>query len=379
MSWIGAARAGLLDPHADLVAAALAVEALACESAAAGMALALHTAALLALAEDDRFTSLVRGETVSALSLSTEDVPSLDASKLTGRAAWVGPITERGIAIVGARQGDEITACAVSLDAKGVQVVPVTTSALRGFVSAYLTFAGRPCIPAGAPTRIMARRGRSSQRRPSASGTARCVNHLAVAHRERGAGGEQTARGTARGYRNRARRGALAHVESGGCDQGCLVGGSVDGQTRRGGRGAGCRGTCHAGRGSRQLSSRPRDSSGSPRTCARSSCSRVGLRRSGKRLLTRNFHTSRASTRDRVTEESPTPNANATSKEIVARQCSLGVGSWKCDLCLRCSLTWVIFLPEELLRDRLQLQIATFPRRSGRSSRRGRISRPGSP
>ena len=39
---IGAARAGLLDAQEDLVAAAIAVEALACESAAAGMALALH-------------------------------------------------------------------------------------------------------------------------------------------------------------------------------------------------------------------------------------------------------------------------------------------------------------------------------------------------
>jgi hypothetical protein len=37
---MGAARVGLIDPQADLVAAALAVEALACESAAAGMTLA---------------------------------------------------------------------------------------------------------------------------------------------------------------------------------------------------------------------------------------------------------------------------------------------------------------------------------------------------
>src|SRR5258708_1806837 len=74
---IGAARAGLFDPQGDLVAAAIAVEALACESPAAGMALALHTAAMLAFtglrqdaggrANDDRFASLLRGETVSAL------------------------------------------------------------------------------------------------------------------------------------------------------------------------------------------------------------------------------------------------------------------------------------------------------------------------
>src|SRR5258706_2762389 len=153
----GAARTGLLDSQADLVAAALAVEALACESAAAGMVLALHTSALVVLAGDDRFASVLRGETVSALSLSTEDVPSLESARLTGRASWVGPITPRGVAIVGARHGDEITACAVSLDAEGVQVEPVTTSALRGFVSAYVMFAAVPCVALGAPARIMAR------------------------------------------------------------------------------------------------------------------------------------------------------------------------------------------------------------------------------
>ena len=194
---MGAARAGLLDPQADLVAAALAVEALACESAAAGMALALHTAALLALAlpGDDRFASLVRGETVSALSLSTEDVPSLEAGTLTGRASWVGPITGRGVAIVGARHGDEITACAVSLDAKGVQVEPITTSALRGFVSAYVMFAGAPCVALGAPARIMARARTLIAATALGIGNRALRESLAVAHRERGAGGEQTVEG----------------------------------------------------------------------------------------------------------------------------------------------------------------------------------------
>jgi alkylation response protein AidB-like acyl-CoA dehydrogenase len=191
----GAARVGLLDPQADLVAAALAVEALACESAAAGMALALHTAALLALAGDDRVASLVRGETVSALSLSTEDVPSLEAGTLTGRASWVGPITGRGVAIVGARHGDEITACAVSLDAKGVQVEPISTSALRGFVSAYVTFAGAPCVALGAPARIMARARTLIAAMALGIGNRALRESLAVAHRERGAGGEQTVEG----------------------------------------------------------------------------------------------------------------------------------------------------------------------------------------
>src|SRR6266850_6615844 len=102
---MGAARVGLIDPHADLVAASLAVEALACESAAAGLTLALHTTTLLAFPHDDHFTALARGETVGALALSSEDVPTIDGGRLSGRASWVGPITQHGIAVVGARQG----------------------------------------------------------------------------------------------------------------------------------------------------------------------------------------------------------------------------------------------------------------------------------
>src|SRR5438876_10432583 len=74
---MGAARVGLIDPDADLVAASLAVEALACESAAAGMTLALHTTTLLTFPHDDRFTAAARGETVAALGLAAEGVPGL--------------------------------------------------------------------------------------------------------------------------------------------------------------------------------------------------------------------------------------------------------------------------------------------------------------
>jgi alkylation response protein AidB-like acyl-CoA dehydrogenase len=202
---MGAARVGLLDPQADLVAAALAVEALASESAAAGMALALHTAALRALvhlrqgpgahAGDDRVRSLVRGETVSALSLSTEDVPSIDGGTLTGRASWVGPMTGRGVAIVGARQGDEITACAVSLDATGVHIEPVETSGLRGFVSGYVMFTGAQYVAAGVPTRIMALARTLIAATALGIGGRALRESLAVAHRDRGAGGEQTVQG----------------------------------------------------------------------------------------------------------------------------------------------------------------------------------------
>jgi alkylation response protein AidB-like acyl-CoA dehydrogenase len=114
---------------------------------------------------------------------------------LTGRASWVGPIAGHGVAIVGARHGDEITACVVSLDAKGVQVEPVTTSALRGFVSAHVMFAGAPCIAIGAPARIMARARTLIAATALGIGNRALRESLAVAHRERGAGGEQTVEG----------------------------------------------------------------------------------------------------------------------------------------------------------------------------------------
>src|SRR5581483_11942908 len=123
----GAAQAGLIDPKADLVAAALASEALACSSAAAGMTFALHTSVVLAL-EDDRFIersprlqtitdSLVRGESSGALALSSEEVPTMTDGRIDGRAAWVGPITDHGVALVGARDGANISVCVVPLDA----------------------------------------------------------------------------------------------------------------------------------------------------------------------------------------------------------------------------------------------------------------------
>src|SRR4030095_7460338 len=111
----GAARVGIIDPEVDLLAAALAVEALAGESPAAGMTLALHTTTLKAhLPQGSFLDSLVRGGTVGALVLSSEDVPTMEDGRLSGRASWVGPITARGIAVVGARQGAQVVACGVA-------------------------------------------------------------------------------------------------------------------------------------------------------------------------------------------------------------------------------------------------------------------------
>ena len=193
---MGAARVGIIDPQADLLAAALAVEALACESPAAGMTLALHTTTLMAdLSQSSIADSLARGETVGALVLSSEDVPTMEEGRLSGRASWVGPITERGIAVVGARQGSSIVACGVALDDERVHITEVKTSALRGFVWAYLAFSGARYVGAGETTSIMAR----------ARALIACValgicnralrESLAVVRREHGAGGEQTVQG----------------------------------------------------------------------------------------------------------------------------------------------------------------------------------------
>jgi len=191
----GAARIGLIDPDADMVAAALAVETLACESAAAGMTLALHTTTLLAIPHDERLSSLARGEVVGALALSSDEVPSIEDGRLSGRAAWVGPITDHGIAFVGARSSGQVTACAVSLDAHGVEVTEVTTSGLRGLVWAYLTFAGTPCLASAETTSIMARARTLLASVALGIGNRALRESLAVVHREHGAGGEQTVQG----------------------------------------------------------------------------------------------------------------------------------------------------------------------------------------
>jgi len=201
---MGAARVGLIDSQADLVAASLAVEALASESAAAGMALALHTTTLLAFPHnrgsgngqnEGWMTALARGETVGALALSSEHVPTIENGRLSGRAAWVGPITQRGVAVVGARQGSQVTACAIALDGQGVQITEASTSALPGFVWAHVVFAGTPCMSATEPTSIMARARTLIASVALGIGNRALRESLAVVHREHGAGGEQTVQG----------------------------------------------------------------------------------------------------------------------------------------------------------------------------------------
>ena len=154
---MAAARAGLLDPGADLLAVAAAVEAMAYESPVAAVIFALHSGTALAMAGDDRFSSLFRGEAVAAVGLSSDDVPLEQGGRLSGRAPWVAPITDRGVAVVGPRRGGERAAYAVALDAPGVDVESVRTAGLAGLVCGHVTFNGAVCEPIGATLPIMTR------------------------------------------------------------------------------------------------------------------------------------------------------------------------------------------------------------------------------
>ena len=154
---LGAARLGLLDAGGDLLGLAVAVEAIAAESPAAGVAVALHSAAAFAVTGDDRFSPLFRGEAVAAAGLSSDDLPVAQRGRLSGRAPWVAPITDRGVIFVGARSGDEHAAFAVALDAPGVTVEPVDTAALVGVVCGHVSFDNVACAPIGATLPVMTR------------------------------------------------------------------------------------------------------------------------------------------------------------------------------------------------------------------------------
>ncbi|MBM3817517.1 MAG: hypothetical protein FJW14_00675 [Acidimicrobiia bacterium] len=168
---MGAARVGLLDPAADLLAVTVATEAMAFESSAAAAIFGLHTGTALAVAGDDRFTSFFRGEAVAAVGLSSDDVPVESGGTVSGRAAWVAPITERGVVVVGprpsassgrperveGRRGEDRAAYAVSFEAPGVSIEPVETAALQGLVCGHVTFTAARCTPLGATIPIMTR------------------------------------------------------------------------------------------------------------------------------------------------------------------------------------------------------------------------------
>lgn len=193
----GAARFGLLDPQIDLLSAAVAVDALATEAAGSALALALHLSVMLATSHDNDYASLVRGEIVGAIGLSTEQVPDEENGLLTGRATWVGPLTDHGMAVVGARRGSELRGYVVPLDAPGVQAEVISTGALSGFVWGHLSLRRVPGVVLGSPLPIMSRvrvllaaAGLGMGRR-----ALREALTAAKGYRGYGAGGEQTVQG----------------------------------------------------------------------------------------------------------------------------------------------------------------------------------------
>jgi alkylation response protein AidB-like acyl-CoA dehydrogenase len=192
-----AARAGLVDPNADLLSAAVAVEAVAWESAGAAIALAIHTGVTSGLSDRETVARLARGEIVGAIALSAEEVPTIESGGLFGRASWVTPLTARGLVIVGARDGDSLAAAAVRLDAEGVTQEPIEAAGLGGLVCGRVRFERTPCAPAGATQPFMSHARVLLAAAGVGMGRRALHEALTVArrHRDHGAGGEQTVQG----------------------------------------------------------------------------------------------------------------------------------------------------------------------------------------
>jgi alkylation response protein AidB-like acyl-CoA dehydrogenase len=122
------------------------------------MAIAMHTVAAGAAADLEKFGDLLfRGEQRGALALSSEDVPLARGRALNGRASWVAPIVDGGLAIVGARSGDELAAFAVPLHGRGVTVEIVDAAGLRPLVCAHLTLRDAEAFHVGPTIPVMAR------------------------------------------------------------------------------------------------------------------------------------------------------------------------------------------------------------------------------
>jgi alkylation response protein AidB-like acyl-CoA dehydrogenase len=198
---MGAARAGLLERRADLTSIAAAVEALAHGSPSAAVAIAMHSIVAHAAASSVRFGDLLfRGEQVGALALSSEDVPVLEHTAnggiLGGRASWVAPIVEGGLAVVGARSGDDLVAVAVPLASRGVTIEEIQPSGLRPLVCGHVTFENAEAFGVGPTVPVMAR----VRVVIAAAGLGigrRALDAALLAARESGAGaaGEQTVQG----------------------------------------------------------------------------------------------------------------------------------------------------------------------------------------
>jgi alkylation response protein AidB-like acyl-CoA dehydrogenase len=192
-----AAAAGLIESRPDLLATVVAVEALAYESSAAGVSLALHAGVTAGLEGNRRFADLDSGEVVGAIALSSDDVPVEQDGRLSGRAAWVTPLTPLGVAVLGMRSGDGLTAAAISLNAPGVMQEPVDTAALGGVVCGHVLLDGAPFVAVG-PTMPFMSRVRILLAAAGLGMGRRALREALVAahgHTGHGAGGEQTVQG----------------------------------------------------------------------------------------------------------------------------------------------------------------------------------------
>jgi alkylation response protein AidB-like acyl-CoA dehydrogenase len=192
-----AATSGLVGETFDLLAAAVAVEALSYESSSAGVSLALHAGVMAGLQGDKRFSDLARGEVVGAIALSSDDVPVEEGGRLSGRAAWVTPLTPLGVAVLGVRSGEGLVAAAVLLNAPGVLQEPVDTAALGGVVCGHLRLDGAPFTGVGATMPFMSRVRILLAAAGLGMGRRALREALAAAHGRtgHGAGGEQTVQG----------------------------------------------------------------------------------------------------------------------------------------------------------------------------------------
>lgn len=191
---IEAVRAGLLWPE-DLLAAVLVIDALAWEHPGHALTLAVQTAVARALPAEGRLRS---GLLPGAMALSSDGLPLVADGRVTGRASWVGPVSgDTGVAIIGARDEDHFTACAVALDAPGVRVERIGTAAMSGFPCGYVVLEAARSQALGSPKPVMA----CARLLLSAAGLGmgrRALSEALAAARalsRTGAGGEQTVQG----------------------------------------------------------------------------------------------------------------------------------------------------------------------------------------
>src|SRR4030095_11335780 len=125
------------------------------------------------------------------------DVPVEESGRLSGRAAWVTPLTALGVAVLGVRSAARLAAGAVLLNAPGVRQEPVDTAALGGLVCGHLRLDGAPFVALGATMPFMSR----VRILLAAAGLGmgrRALHEALVAahgHTGHGAGGEQTVQG----------------------------------------------------------------------------------------------------------------------------------------------------------------------------------------